>query len=303
MSVVPKGQVTLPMNPNGVVFLADAETVLGGRSPREVLELGRIGLEALYQESGLSAAFALAWRVAIDRKNERRPQVMVVFVFDGPATKGHLAALEASMRNSVVPWSPAQIERMPQNRALGLMRLDGRLLQLWESSDRGPVVRDLVLSERGVSIRERGPQEVDHSDFPVSVRHMLARPPRFEDHDADLERMRLVFARHFANLIVEADGRIREEELVFLDTVFPNSLMRQLDLNDDLEIEAWLDRAFKELPHALGHHDKLAMIGLFFSACYSDGALDAREMRVLREAGESLGMETRDVARYLERFW
>ena len=45
------------------------------------------------------------------------------------------------------------------------------------------------------------------------------------------------------------------------------------------------------------------MIGLFFSACYSDGALDAREMRVLREAGESLGMETRDVARYLERFW
>jgi uncharacterized tellurite resistance protein B-like protein len=53
----------------------------------------------------------------------------------------------------------------------------------------------------------------------------------------------------------------------------------------------------------LGHHDKLAMIGLFFSACYSDGSLDAREMRVLKEAGEMLGLTTREVVDYLQRFW
>ena len=45
------------------------------------------------------------------------------------------------------------------------------------------------------------------------------------------------------------------------------------------------------------------MVGLFFSACYSDGNLDAREMRVLKEAGEALGLTRQEVAAYLERFW
>ena len=53
----------------------------------------------------------------------------------------------------------------------------------------------------------------------------------------------------------------------------------------------------------LGHHDKLAMIGLFFSACYSDGTLDAREMRVLKDAADALGVERERVVQYLQRFW
>ena len=303
MTVRVSGQVTLPTNPNGVVFQADAHQVLGGRTWKQVQGLGLQGLETLHQESGLDAALAFSWRVGVDRKNRRTPQVLAVFVFDGPATSGHLASLEDRMRSSDIGWGTSQVERIPQNRAMSLMKQSGRLLQLWEKGPNSPVVRDLVFSDRGVLLRERAPIDCAKDDFLDGVRHVEARTPRFEDHDAELERMRMVFAEHFAKRIVEADGRIREEEVVFLDTVFPAHLMRRLGLDDAQRAHELFDEACQRLPHALGHHDKLAMIGLFFSACYSDGSLDAREMRVLKEAGETLGLTRKEVASYLERFW
>ena len=53
------------------------------------------------------------------------------------------------------------------------------------------------------------------------------------------------------------------------------------------------------------HHD----IGVDGSAIIESnpldtpGSLDAREMRVLREAGEVLGLTRQEVAKYLQRFW
>lgn len=297
------GEVVLPTNPNAVVFQCDALDVLGGRPWKQVQRLGLVGLEPFHARSGITAVLGFAWRVNTDRKNRRVPQVLVVNVFDGAATSADLKSLEDAMRNSSVSWSSAQIERIPQNVALSLMLREGKLLQLWDLGRGEPHVRDLVLGERGVMLRERSPQDVSPDDFLEGVRHVRARPPRFEDHDADLERMRLVFAKHFAHRIVEADGRVRDEEVVFLDTVFPGHLMHRLGLDDAARADAWFAKACETLPKALGHHDKLAMIGLFFSACYSDGNLDAREMRVLKEAGEALGLSASEVGQYLERFW
>lgn len=297
------GEVVLPTNPNAVVFQADALDVLGGRAWKQVQRLGLVGLEPFHARSGINAVLGFAWRVVADRKNRRIPQVLVVNVFDGPATSSDLKALEDAMRNSNIAWSSAQIERIPQNCALSLMLREGKLLQLWDVGRGEPHVRDLVMGERGVMLRERSPQDVTPDEFLDGVRHVRARPPRFEDHDADLERMRLVFAQHFAKRIVEADGRVRDEEVVFLDTVFPGHLMHRLGLDDAARADHWFGRACEVLPGVLGHHDKLAMIGLFFSACYSDGNLDAREMRVLKEAGEALGLAPTEVGQYLERFW
>jgi uncharacterized tellurite resistance protein B-like protein len=88
-----------------------------------------------------------------------------------------------------------------------------------------------------------------------------------------------------------------------MSSVFPDDLMARLGLEDDAACDEYLQAAYEELPALLGYHDKLGLIGLFFSACYSDGSLDAREMRVLKEAGEALGLTREEVVKYLRRFW
>ena len=45
------------------------------------------------------------------------------------------------------------------------------------------------------------------------------------------------------------------------------------------------------------------MLSIFYAACYADGRLEVRELRVLREAAEALGLGREEVMRYLERLW
>lgn len=299
----PSGQVTLPTNPNAVVFTASAAELFHGRDWPAICRFAAQGLVEFDGASGLGGVAGYSWRTRIDRKNNRIPQVLAAFIFDGPATSRHMKVLEDAMRHAAIGWSIAHIERVPEKLALAVMIRDGLLHHLWEGTAEQPVFKDLVFSKGNVLLRERAAADCVEADFLPGVRHVRAVQPTFEDHDADLERMRLVFAQHFAKRIVEADGRIRDEELVFLDSVFPRHLMRKLQVADAASADAWFQRSCSELPSRLGHHDKLAMVGLFFSASYSDGSLDAREMRVLREAGEALGLTRHEVARYLERFW
>ena len=115
--------------------------------------------------------------------------------------------------------------------------------------------------------------------------------------------MRLAFALQFTRRIVEADGVVREREAEFFDAVFPRDLVLRLGLDDASTQAEYFDAARVELPRTLGHHDKLGLVGLFFSACFSDGSLDAREMRILKDAGEALGLTREQVVKYLRRFW
>ena len=303
MAVAIDGEIVLPTNPNGVVFAAPAADVLAARSWLEVQGLLVGGLEQFERDSGLAAMGSFSWRVATDRKNRRKAMVLALYVFDGPATAAHLRILETHMEGSPVAWGHSHIERLPPNCCHSLLCAGGRLHQLWDTGSGAARVRELALVDRGVVILEKTSESVEARDFLPGVTHVKGRPAGMDDQDTELERMRLVFSRHFAQRIIEADGRLREEELVFMDTVFPDHLLKSLDLDDDRVAQEWLEEALRRLPAGLGHHDKLALVGLFFSACYSDGSLDTREMRVLREAGEALGLTAREVGRYLERFW
>ena len=115
--------------------------------------------------------------------------------------------------------------------------------------------------------------------------------------------MRLAFAMHFCDRVVRADGVVHVEEAEFVANVFPADLVRRLGLDAEATRAEHLRAALEVLPQRLGHHDKLGLVGLLFSACYSDGTLDAREMRVLKEAGEALGLTKEHVVKYLRRFW
>ncbi len=115
--------------------------------------------------------------------------------------------------------------------------------------------------------------------------------------------MRLAFAERYTTRVIEADGRIDPDEETFMASVFPHDALQELGVSNPEDRAMWLERALDVLPTRLGYHDKLALIGLLFSACYSDGSLDAREMKVLKEAGEALGLTREDVVKYLRRFW
>ena len=134
--------------------------------------------------------------------------------------------------------------------------------------------------------------------FLPTLVHVVGRAGR--ESDGDLERMRL--AREGPReRIVEADGAVDTGEKSFLHDMFLASSCTPAGSRSQ-SLKKWYTEACTQLPTRLGHHDKLALIGLLFSASYSDGSLDKREMMVLRQAGKVLGLENDQVINYLRSF-
>ncbi len=296
-------QLTLPTNPNCVTFAASAADVLVGRPWSDVQQMAAKPLEKFFDASGISPCAFYSWRVSRDRKNNRVPQVTMQFVFDGPATAAHLDIIESTVAVSPVLWSESSIERIPANSIPSLMVNGGGLIQLWRTLDGDDIAEHLELVDLGVRIGQTTHANAKSRQFINGASHARFRRANVDEHDESLERMRLIFAEHYSRRIIEADGVVKEDEQHFMDTVFPEIMMRRMGLDDHAVRVEWYDESVRRLPALLGHHDKLAMVGLFFSACYSDGSLDAREMRVLKEAGEVLGLTRQDVVKYLQRFW
>lgn len=291
-----RGRLTLPSNPNCLVFAAAAEDVLG-RPWSEVLNVAARPLMHFHDVSGLPAA---AW---FGGREERVAEVTLHFVFDGPASADDLEALERATAACPVRFGRGHIERIPRAAVPALMARGGRLHQLWRARGGGHALQRLSPAPRGVRIREVPSSEASVDELLEEAAHVELRFADPSDLDAELERMRVAFARHFSQRIVEADGIVADDERAFMRTVFPDELLARLGLAEGDDRETCLAEAAERLPTALGYHDKLAMLGLFFSACYCDGALDAREVSVLREAGEALGLGRPEIVRYLSRFW
>lgn len=293
----------LPANPNCVAFAADAREVLAGRSWADVLREGARAALPFHEASGLGCAVGFSWRVQLDRKNVRHLQATMYFVFDGPASSAHLDGLERSVRDVRPGFGAGSIERVPATGVLALLVQDGAAHALVSADGGEAYVRRLKL--RGAKIR---PEQVPLRDagpdvLPDELPRVRGIPPAYGEVDRESERMRLAFAMHFTRRIVEADGVVREGEEEFVSSVFPTDLVARLGLDDERVRAEYFESSGEALRAQLGHHDKLGLVGLFFSACYSDGSLDAREMRVLREAGEMLGLTREEVVKYLRRFW
>lgn len=294
----------LPANPNCVSFAAEAHEVLVGRTWAEVQRLGIRLATPFHEASGLAVMVGFGWRVALDRKNRRHSQVTVHFVFDGPATAAHLDALDAAAEGEVIRFGAGSVERIPANGIRSTLLCDGRAHLILDRDEAGTAwLRRLELVQGKVR-----PVRVDHAsatddDVAAELVPIVGIPAPYGEQEQEQERMRLAFARHFSTKIVEADGVLRDGEAEFMAHVFPSEMMERLGLIDDAAQLEYLEAAHRTLGGTLGYHDKLGLIGLFFSACYSDGSLDAREMRILKEAGEWLGLTREEVVKYLRRFW
>jgi len=294
----------LPANPNAVVFSAPASLVFGHRTWGQVLELAQGPLLTLHRASGLPCVAGFGWRVGLDRKNRRTLRVAMYFVVDGPLAAEHLDQLEQATSHNPVRWGSSQVERLPGNGLPVLVAHDGGCSLLVENGSGGGAVRGLrydgsALHTVSIALTEEAIASREVLDLPP----VAGRLPDYNDADRELECMRLAFAHTFAQRIMEADGVVHDGEARFMAEVFRPTFLVRLGIGEPHERTPWFERSIRELPERLGYHDKLALIGLFFSACYSDGTLDAREMRVLKDASDALGVERERVVQYLQRFW
>ncbi len=300
-------QRRLPGNPNAVVFAADASVVFDRRPWRRVAELALGPLQSLHLACRLPVAAGFGWRVALDRRNRRKVQITLYFVVDGPLAPQHLDGLERTLSHNAVPWTNGQVERVPPNGVLVWLAADGIMSWLVHPSGEAYSARAMrwgkVDGRDAVQLFDVDLTVPAADDVPADVPWAVGLPPAADAVDTEVERMRFAFARAFARRIVEADGVVQTGEQRFMDQVFAPDLVHRLGLSTPSDEQACFDAALRELPHRLGHHDKLALIGLFFSACCSDGGLDAREMRALKEAADALGVERDRVVKYLQRFW
>jgi uncharacterized tellurite resistance protein B-like protein len=303
--VRPHRDQVLSANPNCVSFATDAPSLLDGKSWSELQQLAAAVVGPFHAASGLATQVGYAWRISLDRKNERRTQATLYFVFDGPATSGHLDTLELAVHGLGKGFGPGTIERVPANGALAVIAVDGACSGVWARDVTGgdPWVRKLDWSEGRIRPVVIDADALGPNDVWGGIEHVVGVPPRYGIAEQEAERMRLAFALYFTDRIVRADGVVREGETEFVDSLFPPDLLERLGLDETPVREEYFAAARELLPSQLGHHDKLGLIGLFFSACYSDGTLDAREMRVLKEAGEMLGLTREEVVKYLGRFW
>jgi uncharacterized tellurite resistance protein B-like protein len=303
LAALPRAPV--PDNPNAVVFSIDARSRLEGRSWSTLIRDAVAATRSFHETSGLTTYSGWAWRVALDRKNQRHLQLLLWNVFDGPATSEHLDTLERSVRAVLPGVGPGCIERVPVNGASAVLWTGGRACFPWHGGldDAAPAAVRLSLVDGKVLADTLTRATATADDVPPELEAVLAVEAEYGDAQREDERLRLAFAMHHTQAIVAADGVVSERETTFVANLFPLDLVGSLGLDDPRVRAEYFAESRTLLKERLGHHDKLALVGLFFSACYSDGTLDAREMRVLKDAGEQLGLTKEEVVKYLRRFW
>jgi uncharacterized tellurite resistance protein B-like protein len=295
----------LPSNPNCVSFTTDAAALFGGRSWASLQQLAISVGGPFHEESRLPTLVGYAWRVALDRKNERLSQGQLWCVFDGPATSAHLDLLEASVAQVGLGFGPATVERTPVSGAASIYLFGGRPHVVWsvDATSPEPWLRKLLLVDGRVVPVQVPLSQATEEDRVGELPAVIGVPAPYSESEREGERMRIAFAIRLVDRIVRADGVVHDGERRFVVDLFPPDLLQRLGLEHPAAVDEYFEAAKEALPIQLGHHDKLALVGLFFSACASDGSLDAREMRVLKEGGEMLGLSREQVVKYLRRFW
>ena len=238
MSVLVNQSVSLPTNPNGIVFISDAAELLAGRPWVDVQRIAAKALRAFYEASGLDIAAYFCWRVGLDASDHRRSQVTLHFVIDGPASPEHLNTLEDALTGTAVAWSEPTIECVPDHALRSLFLRSGQLHQLWTRVDGVAYHYWLDLEGvAGVRVGKVASGRARSDVFLPSLVHVFGKAGR--ESDGDLERMRLAFTRVYAQRIVEADGVVDTGEKSFLHDMFPAELMHARRLAQPELLKKW----------------------------------------------------------------
>lgn len=302
MAVNVATEVALPTNPNCVLFGTIAIEALRGRPFTDLQRVALRAAEAFHGRCGLPVSVHFGWRVVADRQNNQLQQVTAGFVIDGPATRDDIAALDAGIRTGLIAWSSHTVERIPANAVPSVACVRSQSYQLWtRDADELWAWRLVMYPDETIRVHRTRPPIARPDAFLSQLAHAEGVLPPVASGETDLERMRVAWTLHMARRIVQSDGEVDEGEARFLDRVFPTDTLVTLGLSSPEDQVRWFQYASASLPDVLGHHDKLALLTLLFTVCYSDGKMAPQEMKILADAGASIGLQRNDVLEFLRR--
>lgn len=259
-------------------------------------------LEAFSVSVGSDALCCVELSVGWDRKKRPATILAVYFSTDGLVTREAMAALEPALAGSGLPWSVDGVLRRSRAARPILATNEGALVQIWQDFE-GEFVTSSVSFGQSAGWALHHLSTGSEDDFLPGLRHASCRLARRHDSERHaLERLKVGFGYAVAHEIIEADGVIEASEIRFVDENFPPAMLCRFGINDEnyLEVRA---EAEPVLAAELGHHEKLALLSLFYSACYADGRIELSELTALRSAAEAIGLERGEVAAYLQRLW
>ena len=303
MSIVIEGEVALPLNPNCFLFAARPEDLLQNRSWLEVQKLAIPVLEEFHGTCGIDTTLWFGHQVEVNRFNRERSYVTMMFVFDGLSSRQDLKTIETKVKGTNISWSPGTMTPLPRQAFPSLTVKSGKVYQVWIRTDDGPRSGYMTFADEQVKIRFYTPAAVDSTHFVRMIRHIEGTRQQLRRPDIQLERLKMAFALRISERIVEADGKVVESEVEFLEQTFPIDLLDNMGLTDAHALQTAWEQSCEQLPTLLGYHEKLAMIGIFFAACHSGGRLAKEKMRVVKDAAELLGLEGSEVVEYISRLW
>lgn len=256
----------------------------------------------------VSGADAMVWFDLTEWvTRSKRPTLLlaVYFCTDARARKEDLNAFEPALGASGLPWAVDGVMVRPRKARPVLVTVEGEPAHIWIERPEHKEAFTLMMGAEAerVTWRTHRLQGDVEAAFLPEMGHVIGRLSVPDPSErARVDRLKLVFAHSVAHRIVEADGVVDEGEAAFLQSRFPPERLAALELGPEQREEA-LAEAEAELATLLGHHEKLALLSTFYAACYADGRLEVRELRVLKEAAAVLGLERDEVVGYLQRLW
>lgn len=127
------------------------------------------------------------------------------------------------------------------------------------------------------------------------------------ESEFNLHELETAFALRVVHMVMTADEVVTDEEMEFLEGVFPPEVIHEqgyIDPSENLFTRRFaraIDAAPAALEQWLSDDQKRSMIALFFKASEADGEVDPRELGVVTQAARMLGLSQEETIREVSR--
>ena len=210
------------------------------------------------------------------------------------------------------PLTSAGTQPLPEMAFPGLLVHKGQVHRIWLDDAEGPVCLYLHQDHAQAQVENLAVQtaqellEIEHTTLPgicldfdepqvCASMTLSGHLPEELDGDAQhIERLKIAFVWQFVYMVIHADGEVHEQEVEFLQRLFPTDLLADLDLVDargefkEPDFTLAKTEALKVLPSALSVDDRVQILRTLQQAAWADGILLPEETRVFRMARQLL---------------
>jgi len=303
MAISVDTEFRLPAALTGPAFSVDARIILGPNREWRVLEEQVLG--ALWRLSEAHGHDGVAWFCALAPDGSGGAQRLGLLVsWDGPVGDEEADTLLAALRATGVNWRSEGHRAIPRRAFPCVALKEGFTYQLWVEGRRGLSVPTLAFEDDDLLQARTALEAADPTSFPPRVIHAVGIHVPHQDEEIDpLEMHTVVFALNVCERLIEADGVVSEGEIEFLRRIFPPRRLERFGLQDRVKFLLLRQNAGEALARTMPHGEKLSLMGLFWRAGESDGAVDPVQLQILQDAAFQLQLDWEEVESYLRGIW